>query len=84
MNDFLIFVDELRHRFPIHVEIYYSKIMDWYITITKKGCASDYPRAQHIGEDVIIVEVQDSDISLCFAKAHVMLKQWLLEFEGGY
>lgn len=26
----------------------------------------------------------DGDMELCFAKAHVALKEWLLENEGGY
>ena len=26
MNDFLLFIDDLARRFPVHVEIYYSHI----------------------------------------------------------
>ncbi len=87
MSDFLRFVDELRHRFGMHVEIYYSGIMDWCITVYKKGCADDYPTARHGGEnnaDVIMVDVQDCDLELCFARAQVALKDWMMEFEGGY
>lgn len=84
MNDFMIFVDDLRKRFPFHLEIYYSKIMDWCITITKQGCASDYPTAHINGDDVVVVDVQSNDMELCFAKAHVALKEWLLEFNEGY
>ncbi len=84
MSDFLNFVDELRHSFPVHVEIYYSKIMDWCITIKKVGCASDYPKSMHDGDDAILVMEQDGDMELCFAKAHVHLKEWLLENDGGY
>ena len=84
MNEFLLFVDKLRESFPIHVEIYYSKIMDWCITITKKGCASDYPESMHDGNDAILVQEQDSDMQLVFAKAQVSLKQWLLDNDGGY
>ena len=51
---------------------------------TKKGCADDYPKARRNGEDVIIVDESDCDMELCFAKAHVGLKEWLLEFNGGY
>ena len=36
------------------------------------------------GEDVTLVQVQGVDMELCFAKAHVQLKEWLLEHEGGY
>ena len=84
MSDFLRFVDDLRRRFPVHVEIYYSKIMDWCIRITKVGCASDYPKSPHDGDDVILCDVQDLDMELAFAKAHVALKQWLSDFDGGY
>lgn len=84
MSDFLLFVDELRHRFPVHVEIYYSKIMDWCITITKKGCAADYPESMHDGDDAILVQEQGPDMQLVFAQAHVHLKEWLLEHNGGY
>ena len=84
MSDFLKFVDDLRHRFPIHVNIYYSKIMDWCITITKKGCASEYPKSMHDGNDAVLVMEQNSDMELCFAQAHVHLKEWLLEHDGGY
>lgn len=52
--------------------------------IYKKGCAEDYPEARHDGEDVLIVDESDCDIELCFAKAHVGLKEWLLEFDSGY
>ena len=84
MNDFLKFFDEKTHDFPMHLEIGYSKICDWNIRIYKEGCASDYPNAICDGEDVIIVYESDCDMELCFAKAHVALKQWLLEFNGGY
>ena len=84
MNDFLEFVDELRNRTPIHLEIYYSKIMDWCITITKKDCASEYPKSEYDGDDAILVRVQDLDMKLAFAKAHVALKKWLLENKYGY
>ena len=84
MSDFLRFVDDLRKRFLVHVEIYYSKILDWRIEITKVGCASDYPGSPHDGDDVILCHVQDLDMELAFAKAHVALKECLSEFDGGY
>ena len=84
MNDFLEFIDVLRRGFPIHLEIYYSKIMDWCITVYKKGCAEDYPDSEHDGNDVILCRVQDIDMALCFAKAHVAVKEWLVEYDGGY
>ena len=84
MSEFLHFMDELTNRMPYHMEIYYSKIMDWCITVTRKGCASDYPNSRHEGEDAILCQVQDSDMELCFAKAHVAIKEWLIDNTGGY
>jgi hypothetical protein len=84
MSDFLRFVNDLSKRFPIHVEIYYSKIMDWCIRIARLGCASDYPDSPHDGDDAVLCNVQDLDMELAFAKAHVELKEWLSEYDGGY
>lgn len=84
MNEFLKFVDELRQIHAIHVEIYYSKTMDWVIKIWMKGCALDYPESNHEDGDAILVHEQDMDMELVFAKAHVALKEWLTENEGGY
>lgn len=61
----------------MHLEIYYSKIMDWCITIYKKGCVKN-------GEDLQIVSVQSCDVEYAFAKAQVELKDWLMENDGGY
>lgn len=85
MRDFLRFFDEMVKRFPMHLDISYSKTCDWTIEIYKKGCASDYPEADSDSNDnVYIVSVQDCDMELCFARAHVELKQWLLRFNNGY
>lgn len=84
MSDFLRFLDEKLKGFPMHVKIWYSKTCDWVICIYKQGCAKDYPECDKKGDDVVIVSVSDCDMELCFAKAHVALKEWLLENEGGY
>ena len=84
MTDFFEFYDRLRRSFPMHLEIYQSKIMDWHIEIKIIGCAGDYPTAEHEGNDVLVVWVQHSDMKYCFAKAHVALKDWMMEYEGGY
>lgn len=84
MNDFLKFLDKKMQDFPMHVEITYNKTCDWCIWIYKKGCASDYPGSKSRGEDAVIVQEQDGDMELCFARAHVALKEWLLENENGY
>lgn len=77
MNEFLKFFDKKVKVYPMHLEVRYCKICDWTILIYKKGCADD-------GTDLVIADVQDCDMELCFAKAHVELKNWLLEYEGGY
>lgn len=77
MTDFLKFFDEKRVYYPMHLEIYYSKTCDWCIEIYKKGCGDN-------GEDLIITRVQNCDMEFAFAKAHVELKEWFSENEGGY
>lgn len=84
MENFLIFIDGLRHRFPVHVEIDYSKTVDWRIVVYKKGCAKDYPNSARNGDDAILCEVQNCDIEYCFAKAHIAVKEWMLDNIGGY
>lgn len=84
MQDFLKFFDEKVKSFPMHLEITYSKICDWHIFVYKKGCAEDYPNSDACGKAAVLVDVQSGDMELCFAKAHVALKEWLLEHNGGY
>ena len=73
MNEFLKFFDEKTLDYPMHLEIYYSKIMDWTIRVYKK-----------MDKDIEIVNIQDCDVELAFAKAQVQLKEWLADNEGGY
>lgn len=84
MSEFLTFFDKLVRRFPLHLEITYNKTMDWTIYVTKRGCAEDYPESPNDGHDAILVWVQDGAMELCFAKAHVALKEWMIEHNGGY
>lgn len=84
MSDFLKFLDEKLKCFPMHVEITYNKTCDWTIYIYKRGYTYDYLNSKENLYDAVIVNVQDGDMELCFAKAHVALKEWLLENEGGY
>ena len=77
MSDFLRFFAENVKVFSMHLEIYYSNVY-------KKGCANDYPGSVIDEDDVILVRVSDCDMELCFARAQVALKEWLLEHEGGY
>ena len=73
MSDFLKFFDEVVQGYPMHLEIYYSKIMYWIIEVYK-------------GTDpkIDILFVQSNDIELVFAMAQVELKEWLVEKDGGY
>ena len=85
MSAFLKFIDNLCHRFPVHVEITYNKTCDWCIYVYKRGCAEDYPGSWNEGHgNAILCYEQDCDMELCFAKAHVAVKKWLCEHEGGY
>ena len=73
MNEFIKFFNQTASDYPMHLEIYYSKIMDWTIRVWKK-----------MDKDIEIVNIQDCDVELVFAQAQVQLKEWLLENEGGY
>ena len=84
MIEFLKFVDELKDSFPVHVEIYYSKIKGWTIKVYKQGCADDYPKSERCGNDAIMADVYDRDMELAFARAHAELKRWMINFLGGY
>lgn len=77
MQEFLRFFDDKVSSYPMHLEIYYSKICYWCISIYRKGCGES-------GSDLCLVNVQDCDMELCFAMAQVELKEWLSEHEGGY
>ncbi len=77
MSDFLRFFNSLVKHYPLHILITYDKTCDWQISIYKKGCGEN-------GEDLYICYAQDGDIELCFAKAQVLLKQWLIENNNGY
>ncbi|MFB5758990.1 hypothetical protein [Paenibacillus medicaginis] len=77
MEEFLRFYDSIKnHHRGWSLEIYYSSILDWNITV---GYSADHPwHGRHI------IHVQDCDRDLAFAKAQVLLKEWLLDKEGGY
>ena len=74
MPEFLRFIDELTECRKVWLEIAYSSVVDWCIIV-------------HLivkNEKKCVVSVQDCDREYAFAKAHVKLKEWLLENEGGY
>lgn len=61
----------------MHLEIYFSKTMNWCICIYRQFCGES-------GEDLTLVDVTSCDMEFAFAKAQVQLKNWFLENEGGY
>ncbi len=75
MDDFLKFFDEKSKVYPMRLKIGYSKTCDWTIHVWKK--LSDTETREILYE-------YSADMELCFAKAHVALKEWLLKCEGGY
>lgn len=77
MSEFLKFFNEKTKKYPMHLEIFYGHITDWIIRVYKQGCAED-------GSDIPILNVQECDMELAFAKAQVELKEWLLDNVGGY
>lgn len=84
MSDFLKFIDELRQTFPVHLEIEWNKHTDWTILVYKKALASEFPDSPRIGDDAILCQIQDCDMELVFAKAHVEVKKWLMTYRGYY
>lgn len=84
MSDFLLFIDDLAKRFPIHVNITYSKTCDWTIEVYKRGMADCFPKSPRRGEDAMLCNVQEHDMELAFAKAHCEVKEWMMENNGGY
>lgn len=64
----------------MHLEINYSKMNNWSIYIYRRNCGEEETDIKIIE----IVNVLDYDMELCFAKAQVQFKEWLLENNGGY
>lgn len=81
MNDFLKFFDKVAYKYKLHLRLHlsiaYNKVSDWGIYIYRSGRGENE-------KDLVIVNVSDCDMELCFARAQVQLKEWLLENEGGY
>ena len=75
MDDFLKFFDEKSKTYPMRLKIGYSETCNWSICVWKKMSDTDTRE--------ILYESSD-DMELCFAQAHVALKEWLLKVEGGY
>lgn len=67
---------------PMHMEIYYSKIMDWCIEIYKRGCADDYPDEQSRDGDAIVANIQFCSGAMAFAMAHGALRRWMKKYHN--
>ncbi len=76
MYDFLKFYDDYCGSKGYALDIYHSTIMNWCISIGYK--------CTHHKHGEKIIEVQHCDMELAFALAQVKLKEWLLEYKGGY
>jgi hypothetical protein len=74
--DFLDWFHGIAYKYGLNIEIYYSSIVDWNIKIGYKSTSV------HHGE--IILDIQHCDVNYVFAKAQVLLKEWLMENKGGY
>ena len=84
MYEFLHYFDDVSNNwFPMHLNITYNKMFGWCIEIWKKGCADDYPKSKHKGDDALICSENNPDMELAFAKAYVQLKEWLSDNTGG-
>lgn len=76
MGDFLKYFNKVVRDYPMHLEIYYSKITEWSIRIWRKGCGEN-------GKDIEIFNDQGyCNAEYLFAKAHVALVDWLSDNEG--
>ena len=70
-------VFDLAESHIMHLDLSYSKTMDWWLRVYKKGCGKN-------GRDIVICDIQDCDLSYVLAKGEVMVKEWLTENEGKY
>ena len=77
VSEFLRFFDEITRRYPMRMELTYSRGTDWTINIWRKGTGDD-------GKDERILLLQDCDLDYVMAKAQVILKDWLSDNVGGY
>ena len=70
-------VFDLVEAHTMHLDLSYSKNIDWWLRVYKKGCGKN-------GRDIMICEIQDCDLSYVLDKGAVMVKEWLVEHKGGY
>ena len=70
-------VFDLVEAHTMHLDLSYSKTADWWLRVYKKGCGKN-------GGDIVICDIQDCDLSYVLDKGSVMVKEWLVEYKGGY
>ena len=78
---FFALFDRIVGGYPLHMECYYSRTMDWIVKVWKTGCAADYPDAEKEGNDVVLVHVWTCVMDEAFELAHRLLAEWLQRFE---
>lgn len=76
MNTFITFFESIRDKHGFNLDIYNSSITDWVITV-------GYKRT-NVNHGQTVIQAEGCDCDLVFAKAQVLLKEWLLEEKGGY
>jgi hypothetical protein len=77
MKEFLELYSHWRDRFGWNLEIYNSSIMDWCLKIGYKCTVANK-------DGVYVVDIQEVDVNRLFAKAYVLLTDWLSDNNGGY
>lgn len=78
--EFYNFFDKVQSYSSMHLNVYYSHIMDWSIYIYKKGCADDYPDEQRKGSDSVVANVQSGDNAEVCVMAHGALLRWMKKY----
>lgn len=73
MKEFFEVYDKWMFKKGLKLEIYHSGIHDYCLAIYLKS-----------DEANPIINIQDSDYDLLFAKGQVALKEWLLDYNEGY
>lgn len=77
MNDFFRIFRDITDTFPLTLEIYYSKRMDWVVEVYKKCCAQDYPNSLHRGYDALLFNLSHCDPDKLFKVATKLLIRWM-------
>lgn len=77
MLEFMKMWDNNGYKYGLTLNIYYSSIVDWNLTIAKKVTVDENRTA-------IIEITNESDVDMMFAKSYIRFGEWLSENKGGY